>query len=91
MLPAPRAPATRDRGGGFFENALTPWRPSLASRPTRVGRRAWCPSREIRASIPARHALLKSRSDLERWVAWLETPEKPEGQAGKVVHLKKLH
>jgi hypothetical protein len=35
--------------------------------------------------------LFKSRADMERWIAWLETPEKPEGQTGKVVHLKKPH
>jgi hypothetical protein len=34
--------------------------------------------------------LFKSRADMERWIAWVETPEKPEGaSAGKVVHLKK--
>jgi hypothetical protein len=36
-----------------------------------------------------RASLFKSRADMERWVTWVETPEKPEGQAGKVVHLKK--
>jgi hypothetical protein len=25
------------------------------------------------------------------WISWLETLEKPEGQSGKVVHLKKPH
>jgi hypothetical protein len=24
-----------------------------------------------------------------RWIAWLNQPEKPAGQSGKVVHLKK--
>jgi hypothetical protein len=35
--------------------------------------------------------LFKSRAEMERWIVWLETPEKPEGQASKVVHLKKPH
>jgi hypothetical protein len=35
--------------------------------------------------------LFKSRADMERWIAWLQTPEKPPGQSGKVVHLKKPH
>jgi hypothetical protein len=25
------------------------------------------------------------------WIAWLNEPEKPSGQSGKVVHLKKRH
>jgi hypothetical protein len=32
--------------------------------------------------------LFTSRADMERWIAWVETPEKAERQA-KVVHLKK--
>ncbi len=35
--------------------------------------------------------LFKSRADIERWISWLETREKPEGQTGKVVHLKRPH
>jgi hypothetical protein len=35
--------------------------------------------------------LFRTRADMEKWVAWLETPEKPAGQGGKVVHLKKPH
>ena len=35
--------------------------------------------------------LFKSRADTERWIAWLNKPEKPAGQSGKVVHLKKPH
>ena len=35
--------------------------------------------------------LFKSCADMERWIAWLETPEKPEEQAGRVVPLKKPH
>jgi hypothetical protein len=35
--------------------------------------------------------LFKSRADMEQWIAWLNKPEKPEGQSGKVVHLKKPH
>jgi len=35
--------------------------------------------------------LFKSRADMEQWVAWLNKPEKPVGQSGKVVHLKKPH
>jgi hypothetical protein len=34
--------------------------------------------------------LFKSRADMERWIAWIDEPEKPEGPA-KVVHLKKPH
>jgi hypothetical protein len=34
--------------------------------------------------------LFKGREDMERWIAWSETPEKPAG-SGKVVHLKKPH
>jgi hypothetical protein len=35
--------------------------------------------------------LFKSRDDMEHWIVWLNKPEKPEGQSGKVVHLKKPH
>jgi hypothetical protein len=35
--------------------------------------------------------LFKTRTDMERWIAWVNAPEKPEGQSGKVVHLKKPH
>src|SRR4029077_20742367 len=35
--------------------------------------------------------LFKSRADMEQWIAWLNKPEKPEEQPGKVVHLKKPH
>jgi len=35
--------------------------------------------------------LFKSRADMEQWIAWLNKPEKPAGQPGKVVHLKKPH
>ena len=35
--------------------------------------------------------LFKSRDDMMRWSAWLTKPEKPAGQSGKVVHLKKPH
>jgi len=35
--------------------------------------------------------LFNSRADMERWLASFETPERPEGQGGKVVHLKKPH
>jgi hypothetical protein len=35
--------------------------------------------------------LFKSRADMGRWIAYLETPEKPADKAGKVVHLKKPH
>jgi hypothetical protein len=35
--------------------------------------------------------LFRSRDDMMRWIAWLTKPEKPEGQSGKVVHLKKPH
>jgi hypothetical protein len=38
-----------------------------------------------------RASLFNSRPDMERWIAWLEAPEKPAGQSGKVVHLKKPH
>ena len=38
-----------------------------------------------------RASLFKTRANLERWIAWVEAPEKPAGQAGKVVHLKKPH
>jgi hypothetical protein len=31
------------------------------------------------------------RANMERWISWLETPEKPGGESGKVVHLKKPH
>jgi hypothetical protein len=32
-----------------------------------------------------------TRADMMRWIAWLNKPEKPAGQSGKVVHLKKPH
>jgi hypothetical protein len=35
--------------------------------------------------------LFKSCADMMRWIAWLNQPEKPAGQSGKVVHLKKPH
>ena len=35
--------------------------------------------------------LFKSRADMEQWIAWLNKPEKPADQPGKVVHLKKPH
>jgi hypothetical protein len=35
--------------------------------------------------------LFKTRADMVRWIAWLNKPEKPAGQSGKVVHLKKPH
>jgi len=35
--------------------------------------------------------LFKTRADMMRWIAWLNEPEKPAGQSGKVVHLKKPH
>jgi hypothetical protein len=35
--------------------------------------------------------LFESRADLERWVTWLETPEKPTGETDKVVGLRKPH
>ncbi len=35
--------------------------------------------------------LFATRADLEQWIAWLNEPEKPTGQSGKVVHLKKPH
>jgi hypothetical protein len=35
--------------------------------------------------------LFKSRADMERWIAWLNEPEEPAGQSGKIVHLKKPH
>ena len=35
--------------------------------------------------------LFKNRADMMRWIAWLNQPEKPAGQSGKVVHLKKPH
>ena len=35
--------------------------------------------------------LFKSRADMERWIAWLNEPEDPAGQSGKIVHLKKPH
>jgi hypothetical protein len=34
--------------------------------------------------------LFQSRTDMERWITWVETPEKPPGD-GTVVHLKKPH
>ena len=36
-------------------------------------------------------SFFKTREDMMRWIAWLREPEKPEGQYGKVVHLKKPH
>jgi hypothetical protein len=38
-----------------------------------------------------RASLFKTRAEMERWIAWANEPEKPEGQTGKVVHLKKPH
>ena len=35
--------------------------------------------------------LFKSRADMERWIAWLNEPQEPAGQSGKIVHLKKPH
>jgi len=35
--------------------------------------------------------LFKSRAEMERWIAWLNQPEEPAGQSGKIVHLKKPH
>jgi hypothetical protein len=35
--------------------------------------------------------LFQTREDMLRWIAWLSEPEKPAGQSGKVVHLKKPH
>ena len=35
--------------------------------------------------------LFKTRADMARWIAWVDAPEKPAGQSGKVVHLKKPH
>jgi hypothetical protein len=36
--------------------------------------------------------LFKSREDLDRWIAWLNTtPDKPTGESGQVVSLKKPH
>jgi hypothetical protein len=35
--------------------------------------------------------LFNSRADMMRWIAWLTEVEKPAGQSGKVVHLKKPH
>ncbi len=34
--------------------------------------------------------LFKTRAEMERWIAWLNEPEKPEGD-GQVVHLRKPH
>jgi hypothetical protein len=36
-------------------------------------------------------SLFKTRVDMTQWIAWLNQPEKPAGQSGKVVHLKKPH
>jgi hypothetical protein len=36
-------------------------------------------------------SLFKTRADMTQWIAWLNQPEKPAGQSGKVVHLKKPH
>jgi hypothetical protein len=35
--------------------------------------------------------MFNSRADMEQWIAWLNKPEKPEGQSSKVVHLRKPH
>ena len=35
--------------------------------------------------------LFNTRAGMEQWIAWLNKPEKPAGQSGKVVHLKKPH
>jgi hypothetical protein len=35
--------------------------------------------------------LFKARAHMTQWIAWLNQPEKPVGQTGKVVHLKKPH
>ncbi len=36
-------------------------------------------------------SLFQTRADMMEWIAWLNQPEKPAGQSGKVVHLKKPH
>jgi hypothetical protein len=36
-------------------------------------------------------SLFKTCADMTQWIAWLNQPEKPAGQSGKVVHLKKPH
>jgi hypothetical protein len=35
--------------------------------------------------------LFETRAEMMQWIAWLNEPEKPSGQSGKVVHLKKPH
>ena len=35
--------------------------------------------------------LFETRAEMMGWIAWLNEPEKPSGQSGKVVHLKKPH
>ena len=35
--------------------------------------------------------LFNSRADMEQWIAYVEAPEKPGDQSGKVIHLKKPH
>jgi hypothetical protein len=35
--------------------------------------------------------LFATHADMMQWIAWLDQPEKPTGQSGKVVHLKKPH
>jgi hypothetical protein len=35
--------------------------------------------------------LFETRAEMMGWIAWLNEPEKPSGQSGKVVHLKKRH
>jgi hypothetical protein len=34
-------------------------------------------------------SVFKTHADMTRWIAWLNQPEKPAGQSGKVMHLKK--
>jgi len=36
-------------------------------------------------------SLFQTRDDMMEWIAWLNQPEEPAGQSGKVVHLKKRH
>ena len=36
-------------------------------------------------------SLFETRADMTQWIAWLNQPEEPTGQSGKVVHLKKPH
>jgi len=35
--------------------------------------------------------LFKTRADMMRWIAWLNEPEKPDGESPKVVPLRKPH